>query len=87
VPPLGIDRHQFRIWTRIELTGDFKLTRIDDVHDVAVPCGYVDLLSVRTGDDAARTAGRGNRLDDLESLAVDHRDGVVLFVGDEDCVG
>ena len=67
-----------------ELAGHLELAGVDHVDDVAVAGGDIDLLAVGARDDAARAARGRDGLDDLQRLAVDHRDGVVLLVGDED---
>ncbi len=81
---LGIDRHQLGVGAGFELARDFERLGIDDIHDVAVAGGHEQLLAVGAHHDAARTPRDLDGLDDLQRVAVQHGDGVVLLVGDED---
>jgi hypothetical protein len=57
---------------------------VDDVDDVAVARRHEEFLEVRAQHDATGAPGRLDGLDGLQGVAIDHRDRVVLLVGDED---
>ena len=87
MPPLGSTAINSGSGPESSWRVDFELPGVDDVHDVAVAGGDIDFLAVGAGDDAARPARGGDGLDHFERLTVDHRDGIVLLVGDEDLQG
>ena len=82
-----IEHEELGIGARRQRADDLVGRRVDDLHGVVVAGAEQHVFAVMRDGDAARALADRNRLDDLHARGVEHRDGVVALVGDEDLVG
>ena len=82
-----MDGEGLRIRTGFELAEHFQRSWVDDGNGVLFTHGDIQFTAVRGKTDAARALANINGLFHFIRLAVDHTDGVVLFIGDEYPIG